>query len=214
MPQLAGAESQFRDGLRLELSEAIPNDAGDLIQNIDRNGAGFQVLDSVIENTRSRGLVLKADGGTISGNTIRHIATTGILISPEGRFFAESGFSSSVTIENNHISDVGFQFANPFSFDGGGIAVVADPFDDFRGHNDIRIENNLLDRVVGTNITITNASEVTVTNNIFRQSHLEDRGHGEAFGVESRSLVWVTNSDSVTFSDLSLIHISEPTRPY
>ena len=201
LPQLAGAESQFRDGLRLELSDPIPNDAGDLVQNIDRNGAGFQVLDSVIENTRSRGLVLKADGGTISGNTIRHIATTGILISPEGRFFAESGFSSSVTIENNHISDVGFQFANPSSFDGGGIAVVADPFDDFRGHNDIRIENNLLDRVVGANITITNASEVTVTDNIFRQSHLEDRGHGEGFGVENRSLVWVTNSDSVTFSD-------------
>ena len=200
MPQLAGAESQFRDGLRLELSEAIPNDAGDLIQNIDRNGAGFQVLDSVIENTRSRGLVLKADGGTISGNTIRHIATTGILIAPEAPFFAESGFASSVTIENNYISDVGFQFGNPFSFDGGGIAVVSDPLDAFRGHQDIRIENNLLERVVGANITITNASDVTVTDNIFRQSHLEDRGHGEFFGVNNRSLVWATNSDNLTFS--------------
>ena len=201
LPQLGSAETQFRDGLRLELSNSIPNDVGDLLENVDRNGYGFQVLDSVIENTRARGLAIKADGGTISGNTIRHVATTGILIAPEADFFAESGFASSVTITNNHITDVGYQFTSPFTQDGGGIAIVADPSTSIRGHEDLRIENNLLDRVVGTNITITNASDITIADNVFRQSHLEDRGHGEFFGVDSSALVHATNSDGLTFSD-------------
>ena len=201
LPALAGAQNQFRDGLRLELSQSIPNAVGDLVQNVDRNGAGFQVLDSVFENTRARGLALKADGGTVAGNTIRHVANTGILIAPESEFFAESGFATSVVVENNHISDVGFQHTNPFTRHGGAISITADSSLNSRGHQDLRIENNLFDRVTGTNITITNASGVDVAGNVFRRSHLEDRGHGDAFGIDRRALVWVTNSDNLTFSE-------------
>ena len=201
LPALAGAQNQFRDGLRLELSQPIPNAAGDLVQNLDRNGAGFQILDSVFENTRARGLALKADGGTVAGNTIRHIATTGVLIAPESEFFAESGFASSVVVENNHISDVGFQLDSPYTRHGGGISITADPSTNSRGHEDLQIENNLFDRVIGTNITISNASEVNVAGNLFRRSHLEDRGHGDGLGVDRRSLVWATNSDDLVFSE-------------
>ena len=201
LPDLVRPDNLFLNGVRLTLSQALPNDAGDLVMNLDRNGEGFQVLDSVIENTRARGLALKAGDGLVAGNTIQHVATAGILISPESRFWMEAGFATSLTIRDNQILDVGFVYERPYSLDGGGIAFVADPSRDIRGHRDITIENNLFDRVVGANITLSNASGVTVAGNWFRQPYLEDRGHGEARGVQKGSLVWVTNSDNIFFDD-------------
>lgn len=75
---------------------------GSVIAAKNRSGSGFIVKDSVFGPNRSRGILIKASGGTISGNTCRGNWMTGILVSPEW-FWLESGCSDDLVISGNTI---------------------------------------------------------------------------------------------------------------
>jgi hypothetical protein len=191
LPNLRNPESQFRDGYRLTLSQPIEGVAGDLISNLDRIGAGFEIRDNVVENTRARGFALKSPSGVVEGNDLEHIAVTGILISPESTFWMEGDFARQVEIRDNHIKNAGFFIANANRRVGGGILVVADPNLSFRGHRNIEIENNLLERIEGPSIAVSNAIGVRVLDNWIRESNRTENGFGQG------SAIWIENANNI-----------------
>ncbi len=76
--------------------------AGAYASNPKYNGAGFQILDCALGNTRSRAVITKADNGLISGNTITQ-AGIAINIGPE-YYWNESDYCWNVTITGNNIT--------------------------------------------------------------------------------------------------------------
>lgn len=96
----------------LDAEIAVP--PGTLICSADRIGNGFVVRDCHLGFNRSRGILVKAGHGEISGNQIEGSVGTSILVSPEF-WWLEAGLSDDLLISNNRISDG----------DGMGIAVVA-----------------------------------------------------------------------------------------
>ena len=201
LPQLVQPQEKFETAFRLTLSSSINAVEGDLVSNISRSGSGFEILDSSITNTRARGIVIKASDGLISGNTLKFVATTGILVSPEVSFWAESGFTNSLVIDNNRLLHIGYAFSNPYASNAGGILITADPNISARGHHDIQISNNLLKWVDGINLAVTNASNVVVADNQFARVHPRKRTHGSALGFDAENLVWLANVNDVNFQD-------------
>ena len=191
LPHLRHPETQFRHGYRLTLSNPIPGVAGDLISNLDRIGSGFEIRNNVVENTRARGFALKSPSGIIEGNRLEHIAVTGILISPESKFWMEGDFARQTEIRDNHIWNAGFFLAHPNRRIGGGILVVADADLSIRGHRNIEIEDNLLERIEGPSIAVSNAIGVRVINNWISESNRTNNGFG------SGTAVWIENSNNV-----------------
>jgi len=196
---LSQLRDNFQDGFELTLSDPVPSGVGDRITNLSRTGSGFEIIDSNISNSRARGLVLKASDGLVSGNTITDFGTAGILVSPEATFFAEAGFTDSLVIDNNIISQVGFTASNPLQNRAGGIIISADVDDTTRGHRDIQITNNQLHQVSGINLTITNAEDVDVIGNQFTEAQPFVRTHGSGIGLDSGTLVFLDNVSDVTF---------------
>lgn len=99
---------------RVVLDGEIAVPPGTLICSADRIGNGFVIRDCQLGFNRSRGILVKAGHGEISGNQIEGSVGTSILVSPEF-WWLEAGLSDDLVISNNRISDGG----------GMGIAVVA-----------------------------------------------------------------------------------------
>jgi hypothetical protein len=67
-----------------------------------RLGRGFAVKDCEFGDNRSRGILIKASKGEVSGNRITNSRMAAVLISPEF-WWMEAGLSSDVTIKDNLI---------------------------------------------------------------------------------------------------------------
>lgn len=69
-----------------------------LVDNMSRATNGFYFDNMMVQNVRSRGLLIKASDGTIKNCTFRNIAKVGVAIIYE-IFWGESGVSENVTID-------------------------------------------------------------------------------------------------------------------
>jgi hypothetical protein len=67
-----------------------------------RLGSGFAVKDCDFGENRSRGILIKASNGEVSGNRITNSRMAAVLISPEF-WWMEAGMSSDVVVRDNHI---------------------------------------------------------------------------------------------------------------
>lgn len=99
--------------VELDRRESVP--PGSLICSAGRIGNGFSIRDCRLGFNRSRGILVKAGHGEISGNLIEGSVMTGILVSPE-YWWLEAGLADDLVIADNRITDGG----------GMGIAVVAE----------------------------------------------------------------------------------------
>lgn len=99
--------------VELDREETVP--PGTVICSADRIGNGFSIRDCRVGFNRSRGILVKAGRGEISGNEIEGSMMTAILISPE-YWWLEAGLADDLVIANNRIT----------KGQGMGIAVVAE----------------------------------------------------------------------------------------
>ncbi|MCE5279866.1 MAG: right-handed parallel beta-helix repeat-containing protein [Planctomycetaceae bacterium] len=76
---------------------------GGLIYAANRLGSGFEIRGCDFGQNRSRGLVIKASGGLITGNRFEGCRMSAILVSSE-RWWLEAGNSSDVAITANTIT--------------------------------------------------------------------------------------------------------------
>ena len=99
--------------VELDHGESVP--PGTVVCSAGRIGSGFSIRDCRVGFNRSRGILVKAGRGEISGNIIEGSVMTAILISPE-YWWLEAGLADDLIIANNRIENGG----------GMGIAVVAE----------------------------------------------------------------------------------------
>ena len=78
-----------------------------LVDNMSRASGGFLFDNLLVQNVRSRGLLLKASGGEIRNCTFRNIAKLAISALYE-IYYGESGVTEDVVITRNLIDNVGF----------------------------------------------------------------------------------------------------------
>lgn len=185
----------------LTLDRPLEAAAGDALENLSRCGTGTLIDGNRIEQTGSRGIVVKSRDGVIRGNRISHTHTAGIMLlvrEPEGPF------SENILVEDNVIAYPHAQVSavNPMA---GAIAVIATSLGDWpellrwgsAGHARLRIARNRLENVRGPGIQIEAASQVEVFDNAFLRPHERPGSCGTALGIDGGALVWIARSDAV-----------------
>ncbi len=78
-----------------------------LVDNISKNSAGFSFDNTLIANTRSRGILVKTRDANIKNCTFRNLAHTGILMSVE-TIWGESSMAKNISVEKCLFDHVGY----------------------------------------------------------------------------------------------------------
>lgn len=97
------------------LDAPAPAEPGTLLCNAKAIGNGFTIRNCRLGRNRSRGIIVKAGYGEITGNHIEGASMTGILVSPE-YWWMEGGMADNLVIADNLVT----------GGSGMGIAVVSD----------------------------------------------------------------------------------------
>lgn len=197
---LPSAFSDLDTGFRLTLDQPLALNPGDLISSPDRNGSGYQVRNSLIENHRARGMLLKASDGIVENNTIDGSTIGGIVLLAEPTTWQEAGFSENVVVRGNTVRNTGKQFGEPTSTVGGGIVVAASDGWVGRLHSNITIEDNFVEGVAGPGVIISLADGVQVRSNHFRNTHPVASNSSTTAGFDPTAVVWINDSQNVSLS--------------
>ena len=151
---------------RLELTLDRPSGAPteSKASNPRHNGAGFKILNCTLGNTRSRGILVKADHGLIEGNTISGCGMSAISIGPEYSW-GEADYARHVTVRGNTLSE------NVLNGSAAGTILIHG--DGAIGNADITIADNFFDRNYGqTAIHVAYTDGVRIATNRFIASPL------------------------------------------
>ena len=97
--ELLGGKGEL---IKLTLDREINLPPGSLVCCPDRVGNGFVIRDCDFGHNRSRGILIKASNGEVSGNLISHCRMAAILVSPEF-WWMEAGLPSNLMIRKNII---------------------------------------------------------------------------------------------------------------
>ena len=82
-----------------------------LVDNMSRSSNGFNIDNTMIKNTRSRGLLIKSSDGTVTNCTFRNNAKCGVAIIYE-IYWGESGMSENLKVERNLFDNTSYSTAN------------------------------------------------------------------------------------------------------
>ena len=169
---------------RLELTLDRPSGAPaeSKASNPRCNGAGFKILNCTLGNTRSRGILVKADHGLIEGNTISGCGMSAISIGPE-YYWNEADYSRQVTIRGNTLT------RNVLNGSAAGTIFIHG--DGAMGNADITIADNLFDRNHGqTTLHVADTDGIRITNNRFIVS-------SQPLADKARSVVHIESSRNI-----------------
>ncbi|HIE98072.1 MAG TPA: right-handed parallel beta-helix repeat-containing protein [Fuerstia sp.] len=159
----------FREGSLHDIYEVVidrPIDLprGSVIADANQIGNGFQVTNCDFGFNRSRGILIKASHGTVSGNKLQGCHGEAIKVSPE-YWWLEAGSSNDLQVIGNEIRDC----------QGKGIAVYAlnasGRISPVGAHNRIVIKDNQITAVKDTDIWVTSTKGLVLQNN-----QLDDEG--------------------------------------
>ena len=142
----------------ITLDRPIYLPTGSLIASTNRIGNGFEVRDCIMGPNRSRGILVKASNGTISGNTLKDNWGQAIKLAPEYGWL-EAGSSSNVTITDNVIS--GCHDAAIAVYANAGNGAIAPT----GAHDNIQILNNTISGSTNPAIAVTSTSNLVVEGN-------------------------------------------------
>jgi hypothetical protein len=142
----------------LDRAENLP--MGSVIGAANRIGNGFAVKDCRFGFNRSRGILIKASHGEITGNRVEGSRMSAILVSPE-YWWLEAGSSSDLTISNNSISACG---GIPICVEAtGGNGQIAPA----GAHRDLRITGNAIQNCSPPGILVTSTTGLVIADNQF-----------------------------------------------
>jgi hypothetical protein len=185
----------LKDG-RLELTLDRPSGAQPECKasNPRCNGAGFKILHCTLGNTRSRGILVKADHGLIEGNTISGCGMSAISIGPEYHW-GEADYARHVTVRGNKLAE------NVLNGSAAGTVFIHG--DGAIGNADITIADNLFDRNYGqTAIHVAYTDGVRIATNRFITSPLPLPG-------KARTVLHVETSRHITLQANTVGHPAE-----
>lgn len=92
--------------MTITLDRDVSLPMGSVIASMNHTGNGFLVKDCDFGFNRSRGILIKASNGKVTGNKITSSKMAAVLVAPEW-WWLESGSSNNVEISGNTIKDCG-----------------------------------------------------------------------------------------------------------
>lgn len=119
----------LKKAYRIRLNRKVELPYGSVIASVNRKGNGFAIKDCTFGNNRSRGILVKASDGVISGNRIENAHMQAIKIAPEYEWL-ESGYSRNVDVVSNVVINSGME------------ALLIQPVASGTGFENIQIQDN------------------------------------------------------------------------
>lgn len=169
-PNARLTNSTFEEARILTLTSAVNAPVGSLLANRTGESPDFIVTNCLVENTRARGILIKASNGIVSNNTVYNTLLPGIQLRPDAEIWLEGDFAQNVIIENNELRRCAIGRTNSFS----PIYVSARGFDNWQpgsGHKNVTILHNRIFNAPSASILVEYADNVTIRSNHFINSH-------------------------------------------
>jgi hypothetical protein len=186
----------------ITLDRPVPVQFGTMIGNANAVGSGFHIKNCVVRNSRTRGMLIKADNGVIEGCTVDN-TYAGIVICPEVDIWAEADYAHNVVVRNNTIRATGFA-SSPDTPQAGALTIGAYENNRFvprpGGHANIVVTGNRFEGNAGVNVEITSASNIAVRDNLFIDPMPQTSDRGVKLGIDPTSLFWLTECDGIKLS--------------
>ena len=158
-PQLKSGEG-LEKAFTITLDRQVDIDRGGVICPANRIGNGFAVKDCSFGFNRSRGILIKASNGEISGNRMEGCWMSSILVSPE-YWWLEAGSSNNLIIRDNTITNCrGIAIRIEAPAGNGKLAPAG-------AHRQIAVINNRLAKCTMPGILVTSTSGLQVEGNTF-----------------------------------------------
>lgn len=123
------------------------------------DGAGYKIIGCRLGDTRSRGILAKADNGVIENNVLENCGMSAVSLGPEYSW-GEADYVQNVTVRNNVIQSCG-----QAGYGGSAILVHGDGA---IGNKNIVIQGNRFDANLQGDIDIQWADGVTLSGNILK----------------------------------------------
>ncbi len=156
--ELKSAKGALTKAYAITLDREVNLPMGSVICAANRIGNGFAVKDCQFGFNRSRGILIKASHGEITGNHLEGSRMSAILVTPE-YWWLEAGSSSDLTISRNTIIDCGGIPICVEATGGNGHIALAG------AHRDIRITGNMIEKCFLPGILVTSTTGLTVADN-------------------------------------------------
>lgn len=161
----AGFKTSMHKAYLVTLDRKVQLPKGSLICSSNRLGNGFKIIDGNFGFTRSRGLLIQAGDGVISGNKIDGCHGEAIKVEPEFWWLA-AGCAKKLNIQNNIIKN-SLKTAIKVSARGG-----THQLSPAGSHQNIRISENQIINSPTPQIYVTSTDGVVITKNQFHP-HVE-----------------------------------------
>jgi len=136
--------------------------AGSAICAVGRVGSGFAVKNCDFGDNRSRGILIKASHGEVTGNRIHRSRMAAVLISPEFEWL-EAGCSSDVSVQGNMFEGIGHTPIRILADGGNGKPLPAG------AHRNISVLNNRFEDCPWPLIEVASTTGLTISGNVFPQ---------------------------------------------
>jgi len=140
------------------LDRAVELPVGSLIASANRVGNGFEVRDCTLGPLRSRGMVVKASDGIITGNTITDTWGQAIMLAPTYGWL-ESGSGNNLDVSNNIITRSHDAAIAIYAY-GGDYSVAP-----AGAHNGVKITRNLITDSSMPGIVVTSTTDLVMYQN-------------------------------------------------
>ncbi|MDX1563848.1 MAG: right-handed parallel beta-helix repeat-containing protein [Phycisphaeraceae bacterium] len=157
-PDIKKARVFLRRAFLITLDRAMDLPRGSLVCSSNRLGNGFVIKDNEFGFIRSRGILIKAGDGLISGNRLTGCWGEAIKVAPEV-YWLEAGNSGNVEIRDNRIQDGRSVSIAVYAFGGNGDVAPAG------AHRNITISGNRIDNAPWPGILVTSTAGLTIESN-------------------------------------------------
>jgi hypothetical protein len=155
--------------LTVDRDVALPQ--GSAVCSAMRVGNGFAVKDCNFGDNRSRGILIKASDGEISGNRIVKSRMAAVLISPEFQWM-EAACSSDVVVKDNVIREIGETSIRVLAPGGNGRPLPAGT------HRNISILNNRIENSPWPLIEVTSTAGLVIDGNVLPTEPIRGKTRG------------------------------------
>lgn len=142
----------------ITIDRSVDLPMGSLIASSNRIGNGFEVKDCTMGPNRSRGIIIKASDGIITGNKLVGNRGHAIKLAPE-YVWLEAGSGSNITVSDNEISECHSAAIAVYADGGNGATAPAG------AHKNINITGNIISGSTNPAIALTSIRGLVLENN-------------------------------------------------
>lgn len=169
-PRVRLTDSTFEQAYILTLDTPVTAPVGGWVADRGGDSSGFEVSNCTVENTRARGILIKASNGAVRNNFISNTLLAGIQLRPEAEIWMEGDFAHNVTIQKNELRRCAIGRSNANA----PLNVTSEKFENWTpgsGHSNLTIIGNTFFDSPGASIYVQYADDVKIRSNRFTTTH-------------------------------------------